>query len=683
MYLEIIFLPLLGFLQAIFLGRYLGHKGVALLSCFFMILGSILSVFVFYEVVLLNNNCYLKLFSWIDLIKIDVKWSFYFDFLTCSILVVVYFVSTLVHVYSVEYMQGDPHFPRFMAYLSFFTFFMVLLITSGNLLQLFVGWEGVGLCSFLLVSFWYTRTQAVLCALKAFIVNRVGDIFFLLGLGFMFVMTNSLEYFSIFLTLNNQNSSIVLLLTLFKITPATHSNICFGFLGSLTYLEVTTLFLFIGAMSKSAQIFLHTWLPDAMEGPTPVSALIHAATMVAAGVFLILKMSVIFNMVPTVLCTISFIGALTAFISASIGLFQNDLKKVIAYSTCSQLGYMFFIAGLSFYNVAFFHLCSHAFFKALLFLCAGSIIHALHDSQDSRKMGGLLVKTPYTYISFVIGSISLSGLPFLSGYYSKEAIVELSAESYYDWAFSCKTLALFSALLTSFYTFKLIYLTFYSPPKMSFVSYEKTHEPGKLILIVLGILSVFSIFFGFFFKDMFLGYGNVPWISVFPCNRIANSYFDAEFSNIFLKSLPILLTLFGIYGVFLIFFFNSQTFTQLSFFLSLSIFFYRKWHFDLVYNSFFGKFFLNYGYSFLYKIVDKGFLEYFGPLGLEKLVIFFSKFFLSLQTGYLYHYVLYTVSIVFVMPLLIYITSFVFSITYQTLIYIFLGIIIYYVSKKK
>lgn len=346
-------------------------------------------------------------------------------------LLTVYLVSMLVHIYSVEYMAGDPHFPRFMGYLSFFTFFMIILITAGNVLQLFVGWEGVGLCSYLLVSFWFTRTQAVLSSLKAFLVNRVGDIFFIVGLGLLFILTKSFDYSSIFLLLKNQKESLMIL-----INP-THSKFTIPqmvelpFYGKTSILNVTALCLFIGAMSKSAQIFLHTWLPDAMEGPTPVSALIHAATMVAAGVFLVLRFSFLFDMVPSILQIVAIIGSLTCFAAATIGLFQNDIKKIIAYSTCSQLGYMFFIAGLSFYNVSFFHLCSHAFFKALLFLCAGSVIHSLRDCQDIRMMGSLVNKVPVTYICFIIGSLALSGLPFLSGFYSKEAILEFSSESFY------------------------------------------------------------------------------------------------------------------------------------------------------------------------------------------------------------------------------------------------------------
>ena len=343
-------------------------------------------------------------------------------------LLTVYLISTLVHVYSVEYMAGDPHLSRFMGYLSFFTFFMILLITAGNVLQLFVGWEGVGLCSYLLVSFWFTRTQAVLSSLKAFLVNRVGDIFFIIGLGLLYVSTKTFDYSSIFLLLKNQKESLM-----FLINPTYNKFIIIElpFCGKVSILNIIAICLFIGAMSKSAQIFLHTWLPDAMEGPTPVSALIHAATMVAAGVFLVLRFSFLFDMVPYVLQIIALIGSLTCFIAATIGLFQNDIKKIIAYSTCSQLGYMFFIAGLSFYNVSFFHLCSHAFFKALLFLCAGSVIHSLKDNQDIRMMGSLISKIPTTCTCFMIGSIALSGLPFLSGFYSKEAILEFSSESFY------------------------------------------------------------------------------------------------------------------------------------------------------------------------------------------------------------------------------------------------------------
>ena len=647
MYVEVLFLPLVSFIQSIFLGRFVSHRGSVLVSCALMVLGTILSCFIFLEVALMHNSCYVEVFHWINSLTFNVKWSLYFDFLTSTMLLVVYLVSTLVHVYSAEYMEGDPHLQRFFGYLSFFTFFMVVLITSGNLLQLFVGWEGVGLCSFLLISFWFTRTQALTSALKAFYVNRVGDFFFILGLGLLFISCRTLDYPSLILIFFQKKKELLWAVVFQKHCFGSTSWVFFFYFLVLRITEVGLLLLFVGAMSKSAQIILHTWLPDAMEGPTPVSALIHAATMVAAGVFLILRLSYLYEDVTWVSGTMAFIGACTCLIAALIGLFQNDLKKIIAYSTCSQLGYMFFSCGLCNYNAAFFHLSSHAFFKALLFLCAGSVIHGLRDFQDIRKMGGLIRNFPYTYTCMLIGSFALTGLPFLSGFYSKESVLEFSSQSILPWAPFCYVFGLLGALSTSIYSFKLIYGVFLVNSKVNFELTKKSKEHWGIISYVLTILAVISIFFGFFFKDVFLGYGSYG-----PGNCLGFSYaapfqFDSELIFFYCKTLPFFLTLSGIWISLLIIYFIGQNKMIIDSFKDIYEFLSKKVYFDQVYNYFLVQPGLVFAYNVLYKLLDKGILEYLGPLGLEKLIKTNSEFFLKTQTGYLYHYMFYTISTIF------------------------------------
>lgn len=678
MYLQIIILPLFSFLIVILFGRFLSHLGVAIISLALIGLATVISFFIFYETALLVNPCFLVLGKWIEVLNFKVYWNFYFDFLSSSMLLVVFIVSFLVHMYSVDYMWGDPHFPRFMSYLSLFTFFMILLVSSGNILQLFIGWEGVGLSSYLLISFWFTRLQASLSSLKAFIINRVGDSFFLLGLTIIYILFGSFDYSIIFLSLNSQKNNLFQLLMPYT-TSWYFSEINFFYFWKISALEAAGFCFFIGAMSKSAQIFLHTWLPDAMEGPTPVSALIHAATMVAAGVFFILRFSYIFDMIPSVLFIISTIGAITCFFSATIGVFQNDIKKVIAYSTCSQLGYMFFVAGLSFYSVSFFHLTSHAFFKALLFLSAGSVIHAVSDFQDIRKMGGLIMKMPLTYTSFLVGSLALAGLPFLSGFYSKEAILEKSLTiSFFSKDFT-RFMGLFAAIFTSFYSFKLLYLGFIQKPKINEKIFEKSSESFSFISLTLFILGVFSIFFGFFSQDFFIGYGLPLW-SLSGSSLNSNSeYFDSEILPFFLKVLPLLLSLLGIYFSNLVFLHRFKALKMPKFF---SNFFYKKWYFDVVYNYFIVKFFLFFSYNIIYKLLDKGVFEFVGPLTLSVLVKNLKKNFLDFQTGFIYHYIYYMVSIIFFSLFYIYGLMYL-GISFKKSVFFILFLYIYSIAPKK
>lgn len=512
MILLIILLPLIGFLLCALFSRYIGRVGSAVLTTTIMFVNVILTLILFYKVSVLRRLYFINVGTWIYSDSFQVNWSFYIDNLTITMLLVVNIVSALVHLYSTDYMSHDPHLPRFMSYLSLFTFFMLMLVTGDNFVILFLGWEGVGLCSYLLISFWYTRLQANKAAIKALVVNRVADFALTIGMVSIFFVFKSLDF------------HVVFALAPFFV------NSTFVFLGfDLPVLTVICSLLFIGAMGKSAQIGLHTWLPDAMEGPTPVSALIHAATMVTAGVFLIIKCSPMFEYVPTVLSVITFIGATTAFFSATVGLVQNDIKKVIAYSTCSQLGYMVFACGLSNYHVSLFHLANHAFFKALLFLSAGAIIHSLSNEQDMRKFGGLAPLLPFTSIMLLIGSLSLMGFPFLTGFYSKDLILELALTKYTIEGSFAYCLGLITAFFTSFYSFRVFYMTFIYKNNSFRTVITHVHELPWKMAISLSILSLGSIFLGYMAKDLFVGLGTDFWshsIFILPQH---NNQLDAEF----------------------------------------------------------------------------------------------------------------------------------------------------------
>ena len=512
MTLLIILLPLFGFLSSILLSRYIGRAGSAFLTTSLMFVNIILTCLLFYKVCILERLCFIKIGTWIysDLFQVD--WGFSFDNLTVTMLLVVNIVSGLVHLYSTDYMSQDPHLPRFMAYLSLFTFFMLLLITGNNFIILFLGWEGVGICSYLLISFWYTRLQANKAAIKALVVNRIADLALTIGMVAIYFVFRSLDFHVIF-----------------PLAPF-FANSTFVFCNyELSALSVICSLLFIGAMGKSAQIGLHTWLPDAMEGPTPVSALIHAATMVTAGVFLIIKCSPLFEYVPTVLSAIVFIGSATAFFSATVGLVQNDIKKVIAYSTCSQLGYMIFACGLSSYHVSFFHLVNHAFFKALLFLSAGAIIHSLSNEQDMRKYGALASLLPFTSVMLLIGSLSLMGFPFLTGFYSKDLILELAFTKYTIEGSFAYIFGLITAFFTSYYSFRVFYMTFLEKNKSFRAVMSHIHELPLNMAIALMVLSLGSIFFGYLAKDFFVGLGTDFWNhSIFILDQ-NNNQLDAEF----------------------------------------------------------------------------------------------------------------------------------------------------------
>lgn len=627
MFLTIIILPLLGFISGSLLGRIMG-KGISVITTLTTLSACILSSFALYNVVKNGEVNILVVASWMysDVLKID--WSFCFDSLTCVMLVIVTFISTLVHLYSTEYMENDPHLPRFMSYLSLFTFFMLILVTANQFLQMFVGWEGVGVSSYLLINFWFTRIQANKSAIKAMLVNRIGDFFLLLAI------------FTIFITFDSLNYDVI-----FSLVPYFTSYVISFFGYEIGLIDIICIFIFLGAMGKSAQIGLHTWLPDAMEGPTPVSALIHAATMVTAGVFLVIRCSYLFEYSPIALSLVTVVGSMTAFFAATTGLFQNDMKRVIAYSTCSQLGYMVFACGLSSYEVGLFHLSNHAFFKALLFLGAGAVIHALSDEQDMRKMGGLQNLLPFSYAISLIGSLALVGFPFLAGFYSKDVILEISASSYTNVGQFAYILGILAAFCTAFYSTRLLYLVFLSKPNGNKNIILNAHEGSIRMSLPLFILAIMSIFVGFTTKDMFIGFGTDFWgssIFVKPTNYMLA---DVEFLNIQYKILPLIVTLIGIvfaYSLYSAGIFNYfQIKKDSNLYYNFANFFNKKWYFDRVYNQFIVEKVLYSGYSYFYKTIDRGLLEKLGPVGIYDVIYAIVDRIRVYQDGFILSYLTY------------------------------------------
>nr|YP_004062168.1 NADH dehydrogenase subunit 5 [Gracilariophila oryzoides]ADR03184.1 NADH dehydrogenase subunit 5 [Gracilariophila oryzoides]APC24934.1 NADH dehydrogenase subunit 5 [Gracilariophila oryzoides] len=631
MYLLILLLPLLGALFSGFSGRFSGHKGVGLISLLCVILSMLLSFLAFYEVGLMGLSHHLTISSWIDVGVLKISWSFLFDSLTVTMLVVITVISSLVHLYSLEYMQYDPHLPRFMAFLEIFTFFMLILVTADNLVQMFVGWEGVGLASYLLINFWFTRLAANQSAIKALVVNRIGDFGLNLGILTTFYTFQSVDYY-----------------TIFSLTPLlSDSFLNFGghTISSITLIGI---FLFIGSVGKSAQLGLHTWLPDAMEGPTPVSALIHAATMVTAGVFLLIRFSPLLEFSSIVLNILIIFGSLTAFFAAMSGVFQNDLKRVIAYSTCSQLGYMVFSCGISCYNVSMFHLANHAFFKALLFLSAGSVIHALANEQDMRRMGSLIKFLPLTYSLMLIGSLALAGFPFLTGFYSKDFILELTQITLNNnlcniqGSFAC-WLGNLSVFFTAFYSFRLIYLIFINSTNVTRNNIFNSHEPSLCMLLPLIILGLGSIFVGYLTKDLFIGLGTNFWNSAILILPNHSFFVEAEWLKITTKWLPFVLSSLGIILATLI------NVTQTYVYLYNKIYRYgcflinKKWYWDALFNRFFVYPTLNFGYLVSFKNLDRGFIELLGPYGFTKLIPTWSHIFSKIQSGQLSHYLFFFV----------------------------------------
>tara|TARA_B110000967_G_scaffold102354_1_gene105053 strand:- start:2114 stop:4057 length:1944 start_codon:yes stop_codon:yes gene_type:complete len=627
MYQAIVFLPLIGFLIAGLLSFVnnspIADKAAQFITVSFISVAAFLSAFTFIAHIDDHSIVHIKLFDWIAVGSFIVSWAIYVDPVTRIMLIVISSVSALVHIYSIGYMSHDNSKPRFMAYLSLFTFAMLALVTADNFLQLFFGWEGVGLASYLLIGFWYKKPTANAASIKAFVVNRVGDFGLALGIFSIFYLFGTLDYQEVF----SKAESLV------AGTSGISNTIDFlGFkIGSL---NLICFLLFIGAMGKSAQIFLHTWLPDAMEGPTPVSALIHAATMVTAGVFLIVRCSPMYDLAPDILSLITFIGATTAIFAASIGLVQNDIKRIIAYSTCSQLGYMFFAIGVGAYGAAMFHLFTHAFFKALLFLGAGSVIHAVSDEQDIRKMGGLYNYIPFTHMLMIIGTISLMGFPFTAGYYSKDAIIEsayLASSGFSSYAF---IIGLLGVLMTSFYSWRLMFLTFNGTTRIEEKDIVNIHESPKVMLIPLIVLAVGALFSGFFFKDYFIGSSS----ELFWGNSIALHHHEHQHIPFLIYYAPMML---GFLGLFLAWYMYLKNKSMPSNIVKLNgplyKFLLNKWYFDELYSFIFVRPAKAIGY-FLWKFFDGYIIDGFGPDGIAKSVLSLSKKAKSIQTGYIYHY---------------------------------------------
>lgn len=635
MYIPLVFLSLIGFLITGLFGRHIGPKGAAIITTSCLIISFFLSLFAFYEVGLMGSPVYIRLATWVSSEVLLINWGFMFDSLTVVMCIVVTFVSSLVHLYSIEYMSHDPHLPRFMSYLSLFTFFMLILVTADNFIQMFLGWEGVGLTSYLLINFWFTRVQANKAAIKAMIINRIGDFCLIIAILTLYVNFKAVDY-----------ATVAALTPFFKTQTVNFLKMDFNIL------SLVCIFLFLGAVGKSAQLGLHTWLPDAMEGPTPVSALIHAATMVTAGVFLIARCSFIFEYAPNSLRVITILGAATAFFASSVGLLQNDLKRVIAYSTCSQLGYMVFSCGLSDYAVGVFHLANHAFFKALLFLSAGAIIHAVNDEQDMRKMGGLKNLVPFTYSVMTIGSLALIGFPFLAGFYSKDLILELAYGRFTSHGHFSYYLGTFGAFLTAFYSTRLVCLTFLVKPNGYKPVIGFAQETFSYIFVALCFLAVPSIFVGFFTKDMIVGVGSDFFGAAIYNNPKTLHVFDAEFVEFLYKILPVTLSLCGAGLSFFLYNFQSSIlFSIKTSFIGRKIYSFlnKKWFFDKIYNELFGQFFFKFGYTISYKAIDRGTFEIIGPTGLSSVALNVAHKLHKAQTGSLYHYtlmILTTVSVI-------------------------------------
>ena len=624
MYLLLVFLPLIGSLSAGFFGRFLGTKGAQIVTTTCLGLSALLSWYAFMEVGISGNTVYIDWFTWIDSEMLHVSWGCLFDSLTVIMLITVTTVSCMVHLYSIGYMGEDPHVPRFMSYLSLFTFFMLVLVTGDNYLQMFFGWEGIGLSSYLLISFWYTRIQANKAAIKAMVVNRVGDFGLSLGILTIFFVFNSIDYS-----------------TVFAAAPAIAGTTftMFGF--EVEKLTVICLLLFVGVCGKSAQVGLHTWLPDAMEGPTPVSALIHAATLVTAGIFLIARSSPLFEYAPTALVVVTFFGAMTAFFAASTGLVQNDLKRVIAYSTCSQLGYMAFACGLSNYSVGIFHLMNHGFFKALLFMSAGAVIHAISDEQDLRRMGGLVQLIPFTYCMMLIGSLALMGFPFLTGFYSKDVIIEVAYAKYTVSGHFAHWFGCLSAFFTAFYSFRLVYLAFLARPNGLKTVIGGAHEVPLSMGIPLIVLSFGSIFWGYLSKDLIIGLGTDFWqnaIFVLPKN---NLFIESEFIPSYVKLVPTVLSFSGaILAIVLNHYYAEFLYNSTLSPVGMKVFAFlnKKWYFDKFYNELINKPLLSFGYFVSFRSMDKGLVEMFGPYGAVSSFSSLMKKASKLQTGFIYHY---------------------------------------------
>ena len=614
---SIIFLPLLGFLFCFLLGKQFNYKVYQISTTSILFLCTLFSWIIFIQFINNKETEIIFILNWITSGNFIVDWSIRLDTLTAVMFIVVTTVSACVHLYSIGYMEEDPSKIRFMGYLSLFTFFMLVLVSSNNLLQMFFGWEGVGLASYLLIGFWHHKDSANKAAIKAFVVNRVGDFGYAIGIAGIFYIFGTISFDSIFSQVDQFSEHQIQFLSF-----------------SFPTLDFLCFLLFIGAMGKSAQLGLHTWLPDAMEGPTPVSALIHAATMVTAGVFLVARMSPLYEFATFTNLFITFIGAATAIFAASIALTQNDIKRVIAYSTCSQLGYMFFAAGVGAYNASIFHLTTHAFFKALLFLSAGSVIHAMHHEQDMRKMGGLFKKIPFTATMMWIGSLAIIGFPYLSGYYSKESILENAFYASNGIAYFAYLVGILTALLTAFYSWRLLFLTFHGENRSENKTYDHAHESPLVMTVPLFILAIGSIFSGIFFADYFIGYYKKEfWDNAILLTESSHKYLPLTQSLISKSAVAI-----GILVCVLIYSNNLNRAKNLSHNLdplySLSK---NKWYVDELYHKVFVLTFFKLA-NFFWKRGDEKTIDGLGPNGVSWIISKSSSYVSLFQSGYLFHY---------------------------------------------
>ncbi|PNG26468.1 NADH-quinone oxidoreductase subunit L [Methylocella silvestris] len=656
MYAAILFLPLIGFLIAGPFGRQLGARPSELVTTSLLFVAALLSWIAFANVALGEEPGSVALLGeWFSSGALRAEWTVRVDSLTAVMLVVVTTVSALVHLYSIGYMSDDPSRPRFFSYLSLFTFAMLALVTADNLLQMFFGWEGVGLASYLLIGFWYQKPSANAAAIKAFVVNRVGDFGFLLGIFMVFVLTRSINFEQIFAA-----------------APGLANTTIHVFGAEWDAMTITCLLLFMGAMGKSAQFLLHTWLPDAMEGPTPVSALIHAATMVTAGVFMVARLSPLFEQAPHALSFVIFIGATTAFFAATVGLVQNDIKRVIAYSTCSQLGYMFVALGVGGYSIGIFHLFTHAFFKALLFLGAGSVIVAMHHEQDMRNMGGLWRKIPFTFAMMTIGTLALTGFPYTSGYFSKDAIIEAAYASHRPMAFYGYLMTVIAAALTSFYSWRLVFLTFFGKAQWADEGHGAAahsvgaaavaghapdahaadahddhghhgplnpHEAPIVMLIPLAVLAVGALFAGLIFHSDFIGEGfNEFWkgsLFLGPDNHILH---EMEEIPHLAALMPTIMMVAGFLIALYMYILAPATPARLAAAMpALYRFLLNKWYFDELYDKIFVRpaFWLG---NLFWRGGDGAIIDRLGPDGVAARVVDVTGRVVRLQSGYIYHY---------------------------------------------
>jgi NADH-quinone oxidoreductase subunit L len=617
-----VFLPLLGAFIAGFFGRWIGDRGSQVVTCAGVVLAAIYGVVLFVQVALGHHDVTTDLFTWIDTGGLQVQWALRFDTLSAVMVAVVTVVSAMVHIYSIGYMAHDSGIPRFMAYLSLFTFFMLMLVTAENFVQMFFGWEGVGLCSYLLIGFWYDRPSANAAAIKAFIVNRIGDFGFALGIFTIYHLFDSLHF-----------------QTVFDAAPSVWYG-TFNFLGmELNELTVACVLLFIGAMGKSAQLGLHTWLPDAMEGPTPVSALIHAATMVTAGVFMVARLSPLFEYAPTALAIVCVVGGTTAIFAASVGMAQNDIKRVIAYSTCSQLGYMFFALGVSAYSAAIFHLMTHAFFKALLFLGAGSVIHAMGGEQDMRKMGGLWPHIKVTAVLMWIGSLALAGIWPFAGFFSKDTILEAAWASGSGVGLYAFWLGIFAAFITAFYSWRLLFMTFNGTPRAEPEILHHAHESPQVMLIPLYVLALGAVVAGYLGYDLFVGEGRDSFwrgsILVLPEHPGLEA---AHHAPHWVAYLPLAMGVLGIAAAWLAYVRRPEIPGFVAGrFRAVYLFLLNKWYFDELYDALLVRPAMVLG-RFLWQRGDAGTIDRLGPDGLALATTRLSIRASLLQTGYLYHY---------------------------------------------